>query len=98
MPTPTFEWDANKAAANLRKHGVAFEEGMTAFRDALAAIHSDPDHSGSESRAILVGHSEQGRLLLVSFTERSGKIRIISARKATWRERRAYEASTKSAQ
>jgi uncharacterized protein len=61
----------------------------------LAALHDDPDHSNDETREILVGHDALGRLLLVAFTERQGKIRIITARKATKRERQAYEASQK---
>ena len=93
MTAPTFEWDPKKAAANVEKHGVTFEEAVTAFQDPLARVHSDPDHSQSEHRAILIGHSTQGRLLLVAFTDRKSKIRIISARKATRRERRAYEES-----
>ncbi len=93
MSAPTFEWDPKKAAANLKHHGVSFEEAVTAFQDPLGKVHSDPDHSISERREILVGHSTQGRLLLVAFTDRKSKIRIISARKTTRRERRAYEKS-----
>lgn len=95
MSPITFEWDPAKAAANLKKHGVAFDEAATAFQDPLAKLHSDPDHSQREQREILIGHSAQGRLLLVAFTERRSKIRIVSARKATRRERRAYEESQK---
>ena len=62
-----FEWDDDKAATNELKHGVAFSEATTAFADPLAAIFSDPDHSTNEDREILVGCSEQGRLLVVSF-------------------------------
>jgi uncharacterized DUF497 family protein len=91
MDAPTFEWDREKAAANVAKHGVEFEEAVSVFQDPLARVFPDPDHSASESRAILMGHSEPGRLLLVSFTDRRGRIRIISARVATRRERRAYE-------
>jgi uncharacterized DUF497 family protein len=93
MDAPTFEWDPAKAAANVEKHGVAFEEAITAFQDPLGAIHPDPDHSKSEQREILVGHSAQHRLLLVSFTDRQGRIRVISAREATRGERRDYEES-----
>jgi len=96
MPAPTFEWDPAKAAANLQKHRVSFEEAVTAFQDPLARLHADPEHSSSENREIFVGHSESGRLLLVAFTEREGRIRVISARAATRRERRAYEESQKS--
>jgi uncharacterized protein len=83
MKTPTFEWDPAKAAANLRTHGVSFEEAATVFQDPLAKIHSDPDHSESEDRAILVGYSTSGRLLLVAFTDRQDRIRLISARPTT---------------
>jgi len=95
MDAPTFEWDPAKAAANVQKHGVAFEEAITAFQDPLATIHPDPDHSESEQREILVGHSAQHRLLLVSFTDRQGRIRVISAREATPHERRDYEETRK---
>jgi uncharacterized DUF497 family protein len=93
MDAPTFEWDPAKAATNFRAHGVSFEEAVTAFQDPLAKIHPDPDHSESERREILIGHSAQARLLLVAFTDRQGKIRVISARKVTRRERREYEES-----
>jgi uncharacterized DUF497 family protein len=95
MSAITFEWDPAKAAANLKKHGVAFDEAATAFQDPLAKLHSDPDHSQHEHREILIGHSAKGRLLLVAFMERRSKIRILSARKVTGRERRAYEESQK---
>lgn len=91
MTVPTFGWDAAKAAENLKKHGVSFEEAATVFQDPLAKIHADPDHSGSERRSILIGHSSQSRLVLVSFTERGSKIRLISARLATRVERHDYE-------
>jgi uncharacterized DUF497 family protein len=93
MDAPTFEWDPAKATANRKKHGVSFEEAATAFQDPLARIHSDPDHSGLEPREILVGHSAQQRLLLVAFTARRGRLRLISAREVTRRERRDYEES-----
>lgn len=86
-----FEWDDAKAAANEGKHGVTFPEAATAFADPLAAIFPDPDHSDDEEREILVGHSERGRLLVVSFTERSPNLRVISARVATPAERRNHE-------
>jgi uncharacterized DUF497 family protein len=87
-----FEWDHDKAASNLRKHRVTLEEASTVFRDPLAKIFDDPEHSTDESREILVGHSSRNRLLLVSFTERgSDLVRIISARVASKRERIAYE-------
>jgi hypothetical protein len=86
-----FEWDDTKAEANLRKHGVSFAEATTAFADPLAAIFPDPDHSDGEVREILVGYSERGRFLIVSFTERPPNLRVISARVATPSERRNHE-------
>ncbi|HEY2414013.1 MAG TPA: BrnT family toxin [Pirellulaceae bacterium] len=86
-----FEWDASKAATNVKKHGVSFEEAASVFADGLAFILDDDEHSQDELREIIIGHSEKNRLLLVSFTERSDKIRIISVRRATKRERRDYE-------
>ena len=91
MGEPIFEWDPAKAAANLRQRGVSFEEAATVFLDPLAKIHDDPDHSASELRDIIVGHSVQGRLLVVSFTDRGSKIRLISARPTTRHERHDYE-------
>jgi uncharacterized DUF497 family protein len=90
-----FEWDASKAAGNLAKHGVAFEEAVSVFADLLAALFDDPDHSGEESREIIVGLSTKPRLLVVSFTERDGRVRLISARPATAAERRRHEEHTK---
>jgi uncharacterized DUF497 family protein len=86
-----FEWDPPKAAANLLQHGVSFEEAATVFQDPLAKIHDDPDHSATEQRDINVGYSVQGRLLVVSFTDRGSKIRLISARPVTRHERHDYE-------
>ena len=86
-----FEWDPEKAAANLTKHGVSFQEGLTVFSDHLARIFDDEDHSIEEAREIIIGHSTQQRLLLVYFTARGASIRIFSARRATRRERRDYE-------
>ena len=88
---PNFEWDRNKAAENIENHGVAFEEGLTVFADPLAAIFDDPDHSATERRELIIGHSSSQRLLIVSFTERPPGTRIISARETTARERRDYE-------
>jgi len=96
MDALTFEWDPAKAAANVKTHGVSFEEAVTVFQDPLAKVHADPDHSESERREILIGHSAQARLLLVAFTDRQRKIRLISARKVTRRERREYEESQQS--
>ena len=85
------EWDPSKAAANLRKHGVSFEEAATAVADDLAITGADPDHSRSERRFVTFGASSAGRLLVVSHTERGDRLRIISARIATRSERRLYE-------
>ncbi|BAT56105.1 hypothetical protein NOS3756_51070 [Nostoc sp. NIES-3756] len=86
-----FEWDQSKAAANLKKHGVSFEEARTVFDNPLAVIFDDEAHSVDEHREIIVGHSRQNRLLLIAFTERYGKVRIISVRLATRKEREDYE-------
>ena len=92
MAGPTFEWDPAKATANLLQHGVSFEEAATVFQDPLAKIHDDPDHSAAgERRDIIVGHSVQGQLRVVSFTDRGSKIRVISARPVTRHERHDYE-------
>ena len=85
------EWDAAKAANNLHKHGVSFEEASSVFYDPLAVTGADPDHSEAEERLITFGTSPSGRLLVVSHTERGKAIRIISARIATRTERRIYE-------
>jgi uncharacterized protein len=90
-----FEWDSRKAEENLKNHGVGFDEALTVFADPSARILDDPDHSGDEAREIIIGYSQRQRLLLVSFTEREPKVRIISARKATKRERQDYEQSAK---
>ena len=86
-----FEWDRRKAKYNRRKHRVTFEEAHTVFSDPLARIFDDPDHSAAEERELIIGHSDRGRLLVVSLTEHAGRIRIISARTATKRERTEYE-------
>lgn len=86
-----YEWDAEKARANRRKHGVSFDEAATAFEDRLGRIVSDPRHSTEEDRYVLLGLSRRSRLLAVMFTERGEGIRIISARRATRQERRDYE-------
>jgi uncharacterized DUF497 family protein len=86
-----FEWDPNKAARNLQKHGVSFGEAATVFQDDLSISVPDPDHSLEEERFITVGVSSQNRLLMVAHTERGDSIRIISARELTPRERRQYE-------
>ena len=87
----TFEWDPKKSEFNLRKHGVSFEEAMGAFADLLSLTILDPDHGGMEPRYLLLGLSYQGRLLVVTHVERSERIRVISARRADRREKRAYE-------
>ena len=86
-----FEWNADKAVANLRKHGVSFDEAVTAFGDPLSVLLPDPEHSAGENRYLVLGLSSIGRLLVVSFVERSPQTRIISARLATRRERQNYE-------
>jgi uncharacterized DUF497 family protein len=86
-----FEWDPRKAASNARKHGVTFDEATTAFVDPFGRIVEDPRHSMGEPRFALLGHSEHHRLLAVMFTERGDRIRLISARKATRRERHDYQ-------
>jgi uncharacterized DUF497 family protein len=86
-----FEWDGEKARTNWLKHRVSFDEARTMFGDALAVTVPDPDHSVGEDRLVTIGLGSFGLLLVVAHTERSGIIRIISARPATARERRAYE-------
>ena len=86
-----FEWDPTKAASNLQKHQVAFEEATTVFRDPLSSAIVDPTHSRSEVRFVIFGMSDRGRVLAVMYTERRERIRIISAREATRPERGAYE-------
>ncbi|REK30276.1 MAG: BrnT family toxin [Planctomycetota bacterium] len=86
-----FEWDSDKADANLRNHGVLFLEAMTVFQDPLAMTYDDPDHSFEEDRCITMGTSLAGRLLFISHTDREERIRIISTRQATRSERRSYE-------
>jgi uncharacterized DUF497 family protein len=89
-----FDWDDNKARLNLKNHGVGFDEAVTIFVDPLARIFDDESHSALEVREIVIGHSAYDRLLLVCFTERGDMIRIISARKATKKERNDYEENT----
>ncbi|MEK6405633.1 MAG: BrnT family toxin [Acidobacteriota bacterium] len=86
-----FEWDPKKAASNLRKHRVSFEEAASVFNDIHAAVYEDPDHSKAEKRYLTVGSSAQGRLLIVAYAHRGERIRIINARKVTRRERELYE-------
>ena len=86
-----FEWDDDKAEANVRKHGIGFAEAMSVFGDPLSATGYDPDHSDDEDRFITMGESTNGRVLIVSHTDRGDKIRIISAREANRAERRDYQ-------
>lgn len=86
-----FEWDPDKAAENLRKHGVSFSEATTVFADPLEVTIPDPDHSEGEARFLSLGLSEMKRLVAVAYTEREGKTRIIHAREAAPKERRSYE-------
>ena len=86
-----FEWDPVKAAENLAKHGVSFEEAATVFRDVLSATGADPDHSVDEERFVTFGVSAGRRLLAVAHTDRDDTIRIISARPVTPSERNIYE-------
>lgn len=86
-----FEWDGGKAASNIRKHGVTFEEARSVFGDPLAATLPDPRHSRHEARSLTVGWSDRGRLLVVSHTVRGLAVRIISARMATKHERQLLE-------
>jgi len=87
-----FEWDPEKARENEQKHGVGFPEASEAFDDDHSSSVPDPDHSADEDRYLIFGISKQGRHLVVSYTERGKRIRLISARQMTSRERRAYEA------
>ena len=87
-----FNWDPRKASANIKKHGVSFDEASTAFADPLSITVPDPDHSTDETRFLLIGRSVRQRMLVVIHAERSeSDIRLISARLASRRERRIYE-------
>ena len=86
-------WDPKKAAVNIRKHGVSFEEASTAFGDPLSVTVPDPLHEAGERRFILIGHSAQGRMVVVVHTEEEDNPRLISAREATRAEKRTYEQS-----
>ena len=86
-----YEWDQEKAAINLEKHGVSFEEAASVFSDPLYIDFYDPDHSVDEHRYLIMGQSTAGRLLIVYYTERDDVVRLISAREVTSSERRAYE-------
>lgn len=86
-----FEWDDKKAKSNLQKHGISFEEASTAFGDELSITIADPLHSDDESRLILIGKSIRNNTLVVVHLEKIESIRIISARKATNKEKLFYE-------
>jgi hypothetical protein len=86
-----FEWEPKKAAVNIRKHNVTFQEAATVFGDPLAVTFEDPDHSVDENRQITFGLSLQKRFLIVSHTERRGRTRIINARLMNRNERKIYE-------
>lgn len=87
----SFEWDEGKAKANLKKHRVGFDEAITVFTDPFSMTIHDPDHSADEQRYIDIGSSDQGRVLIVVYTERGSNIRLVSCRKATPLERKRYE-------
>ncbi len=87
----SFEWDEEKAKANLKKHRVGFDEATTVFTDPFSMTIHDPDHSADEQRYIDIGSSEKGRVLVTVYTERGSTIRIISCRKATPSEWKRYE-------
>lgn len=89
----TFQWDDTKAAGNLKKHGVSFDEAVSVFGDELALTFADTDHADDEDRSRTYGISNKGRLRVVIHTERRSRIRIISARKATKYEKTIYEQS-----
>ncbi len=89
-----FEWDEAKAKSNTSKHGVCFEEASTIFGDQNALTIEDPAHSSIENRFITLGSSHLGKLLVVVHTERGDKLRLISARPASRKERKTYEEAT----
>lgn len=86
-----FAWNSVKAASNIQKHNVSFEEAQSVFEDLLATVFEDEEHSVMEVREFIIGHSNQDRLLLVCFTEREDGIRLFSARPVTRLEREDYE-------
>ena len=88
-----FEWDEPKAKKNLKKHGISFHEAGTVFADPMAITYHDPDHSEKEHRFLSLGMSQFNHLIVVAHTDRDGKVRIISARAMTKRERKIYEES-----
>lgn len=88
---PIFEWDENKQKSNFRKHGIGFAEDESVFYDTFSLTIPDPDHSIEEHHFIDIGTSNKNRVLVVVYTEREDRIRIISVRKATNAERKMYE-------
>lgn len=86
-----FEWDPTKAKRNFRKHGISFVEAASVFSDPLATFYEDPDHSSHERRYLMIGTSAQGPLLNIAFIDQGERIRIVSARRATKREKKFYE-------
>jgi len=86
-----FEWDPKKAARNLRKHGVSFEEAASVFNDEVATAYRDPDHSQYERRYLAIGTSVRGRLLIIAYAYRGERVRIINGREVTKQEREMYE-------
>lgn len=86
-----FIWDKNKAKLNLVKHNLSFEEAATVFADPLAFVFDDVEHTRTKQRALIIGHTGKNKVIIVSFTERDQHIRIISARKATKKEKQDYE-------
>jgi uncharacterized DUF497 family protein len=90
----TFEWHPPKARSNFANHGVGFEEASTVFGDPLSLTIPDPEHSRMEERFVTMGTAFTGKLLVVVHTDRGDNIRIISARRASRRERKSYEKDT----
>jgi len=88
-----FEWDRSKAVLNIKKHGVSFEDAATAFGDPLSVTIHDPKHSDDEDRFLLLGETQDKKLVVVAHTDRKDKIRLINARPATRQERKDYEKS-----
>jgi hypothetical protein len=88
-----FEWDKRKAVLNIKKHGVSFEDAATAFGDPLSVTIHDPTHSDDEDRFILLGETQDKKLVVVAHTDRKDTIRLINARPATRQEREDYEKS-----
>jgi uncharacterized protein len=88
-----FDWDEEKARKNFAKHSTTFDEATSTFDDPLFLTFADPEHSIQEQRFIIMGESRKGQLLVVAYTERKGRIRLISARPATRQERKAYESN-----